>query len=209
MIELKKRINLVLGAGLLLLIIFGVFIYKNINNQPATVISPEQMPLIKDKTETIDSETEKNEGEADASGSILVDVQGSVKNPGVYEMNNGDRVIDVIKKAGGLLEEAEVRSVNQAEKIADEMIIYVAAKGEEIPSLPANTENDNKKDLLNINSADLSELQTLSGVGPSKAQSIISYREEFGPFKSIDQLLEVRGIGEKTIEEWKDKIKFR
>jgi competence protein ComEA len=208
MIELKKHINFVLGAGLLLLILFGVFFYKNINNKPPTVISPEQMPIIKDETETIDSETEKKEGESAASDSIMVDVQGSVKRPGVYEMNNGDRVIDVIKKAGGLLEEAEARSVNQAEKIADEMIIYVAAKGEEVPSLSANTEND-KDDLLNINSADLSELQTLSGVGHSKAQSIISYREEFGPFKSIDQLLEVRGIGEKTIEEWKDKIKFR
>jgi competence protein ComEA len=208
MIELKKHINLVLGAGLLLLILFGVFIYKNINSQPETVISSEQMPMIKDETETIDSETEKNEEEAAVSDSIMVDVQGSVKRPGVYKMNNGDRVIDVIKKAGGLLEEAEARSVNQAEKITDEMIIYVAAKGEEVHPLSSNKGNE-KDDLLNINSADLSELQTLSGVGPSKAQSIISYREEFGPFKSIDQLLEVRGIGEKTIEEWKDKIKFR
>jgi competence protein ComEA len=208
MIELKKHINLVLGAGLLLLILFGVFIYKNINSQPETVISSEQMPMIKDETETIDSETEKNEEEAAASDSIMVDVQGSVKRPGVYEMNNGDRVIDVIKKAGGLLEEAEARSVNQAEKITDEMIIYVAAKGEDVHPLSSNKGNE-KDDLLNINSADLFELQTLSGVGPSKAQSIISYREEFGPFKSIDQLLEVRGIGEKTIEEWKDKIKFR
>jgi competence protein ComEA len=206
MIQLKKHINLLLGAGLLLLILFGVFIYQNINNQPETVISPEQMPVIKD--ETIDSETEKNEEEAAASDPIMVDVQGSVKRPGVYGMNTGDRVIDVIRKAGGFLEEAEARSVNQAEKIADEMIIYVAAKGEEVHPLSSNKGKD-KDDLLNINSADLSELQTLSGVGPSKAQSIISYREEFGPFKSIDQLLEVRGIGEKTIEEWKDKIKFR
>lgn len=208
MIQLKKHINLVLGAALLLLILIGVFIYKNINSQPDLVISPEQMPMIKDETETIDSETEKNEEESIVSGPIMVDVQGSVNRPGVYEMNNGDRVIDVIKKAGGFLEEAEARSVNQAEKIADEMIIYVAAKGEEVHPLLSNKGND-KDDLLNINSADLSELQTLSGVGPSKAQSIISYREEFGPFKSIDQLLEVRGIGERTIEEWKDKIKFR
>lgn len=206
MIQLKKHINLLLGAGLLLLILFGVFIYQNINNQPETVISPEQMPVIKD--ETIDSETEKNEEEAAASDPIMVDVQGSVKRPGVYGMNTGDRVIDVIRKAGGFLEEAEARSVNQAEKIADEMIIYVAAKGEEAHPLSSYKGKD-KDDFLNINSADLSELQTLSGVGPSKAQSIISYREEFGPFKSIDQLLEVRGIGEKTIEEWKDKIKFR
>jgi competence protein ComEA len=204
MIQLKKHINLVLGAGLLFLILLGLFIFKNINSHPETVISPEQMPMIKD--ESIDSGIEKNEGKADSSDPIMVDVQGSVKKPGVYEMNNGDRVIDVIKKAGGFLEEAEARSVNQAEKIADEMIIYVAAKGEEIHSLSSNME---KEELLNINSADLSELQTLSGVGPSKAQSIIAYREEFGPFKSVDQLLEVRGIGEKTIEEWKDKIKFR
>ncbi|OOE13681.1 helix-hairpin-helix domain-containing protein [Fictibacillus arsenicus] len=208
MIQLKKHINLVLGATLLLLILIGVFIYKNINSQPDLVISPEQMPMIKDETETIDSETEKNEEESIVSGPIMVDVQGSVNRPGVYEMNNGDRVIDVIKKAGGFLEEAEARSVNQAEKIIDEMIIYVAAKGEEVHPLSSNKGNE-KDDLLNINSADLSELQTLSGVGPSKAQSIISYREEFGPFKSIDQLLEVRGIGEKTIEEWKDKIKFQ
>ncbi|MFD1358262.1 helix-hairpin-helix domain-containing protein [Fictibacillus halophilus] len=206
MIQLKKHINLVLGAGLLLLILFGVYIYKNINSHTETVNSPDQMPMIKD--ETIESETEKNEKKADNSDPIMVDVQGSVKRPGVYEMNNGDRVIDVIRKAGGFLEEAEARSVNQAEKIADEMIIYVAAKGEEIHPLSSNMGND-KEDLLNINSADLSELQTLSGVGPSKAQSIISYREEFGPFNSIDQLLEVRGIGEKTIEDWKDKIKFR
>lgn len=206
MIQLKKHINLVLGAGLLLLILFGVYIYKNINSHTETVNSPDQMPMIKE--ETIESEAEKNEKKADNSDPIMVDVQGSVKRPGVYEMNNGDRVIDVIKKAGGFLEEAEARSVNQAEKIADEMIIYVAAKGEEIHPLSSNMGND-KEDLLNINSADLSELQTLSGVGPSKAQSIISYREEFGPFNSIDQLLEVRGIGEKTIEDWKDKIKFR
>ncbi|MFE1243842.1 helix-hairpin-helix domain-containing protein [Fictibacillus sp. NPDC058756] len=206
MIQLKKHINLVLGAGLLLVILFGVYIYKNINSHTETVNSPDQMPMIKD--ETIESETEKNEKKADNSDPIMVDVQGSVKRPGVYEMNNGDRVIDVIRKAGGFLEEAEARSVNQAEKISDEMIIYVAAKGEEIHPLSSNMGND-KEDLLNINSADLSELQTLSGVGPSKAQSIISYREEFGPFNSIDQLLEVRGIGEKTIEDWKDKIKFR
>ncbi|WP_226535228.1 helix-hairpin-helix domain-containing protein [Fictibacillus halophilus] len=208
MIQLKKHINWVLGAVFLLFIFLGLFIYKNINSQPDTVISPEQMPVIKNETETIDSKTEKNEEESVSSSQIMIDVQGSVHRPGVYEMNNGDRVIDVIRKAGGFLEEAETRSVNQAEKIVDEMIIYVAGKGEEVHPLSSDKGND-KGDLLNINSADLSELQTLSGVGPSKAQSIISYREEFGPFKTIDQLLKVRGIGEKTIEEWKDKIKFQ
>nr|WP_276516615.1 ComEA family DNA-binding protein [Fictibacillus nanhaiensis] len=137
----------------------------------------------------------------------MIDIQGSVKSPGVYQMNNGDRVMHAIKKAGGFLEEAEARSVNQAQKLSDEMIIYVAAKGEEFNHQNGNAQNNNS-DKLNINTADSEELQNLSGVGPAKAESIISYREENGPFTSIEQLLEVRGIGEKTIEDWKDKIEF-
>jgi competence protein ComEA len=134
----------------------------------------------------------------------MVDVQGSVERPGVYQMNEGDRVIHAIQKAGGFLSDAEIRSVNQAQKISDEMIIYVAKKGEDYTSeTPASVQEETK---ININTADAARLQELSGVGPSKAESIITYREENGPFTSIDQLLEVIGIGEKTIEEWKDKI---
>jgi competence protein ComEA len=183
-----------------------MFIYQSLANHTKTAIIPKQMPIVKE--ELLKPVSKKNEKETDSPIAIMVDVQGSVKSPGVYKMQNGERVIDVIRKAGGLLDEAEARSVNQAQKITDEMIIYVAAKGEEIEPLVAKTEKE-IGEKLNINSADLTELQQLSGVGPSKAQSIIYYREENGPFTSIEQLLEVRGIGEKTIEEWKDKIKFQ
>lgn len=206
MVKLKKHFNWLIGGSLFLMILLGVFISKNLNSQSERVTPSEPIPIVKD--ETMNSESEKNEKAAVSLSPIMVDVQGSVKSPGVYEMIEGDRVIDVIRKAGGLLKEAEVRSVNQAERISDEMVIYVAAKGEENAPLPANIENE-KEVRLNINSANLSELQNLSGVGPSKAQSIINYREENGPFKSLDDLLEVRGIGEKTIEDWKDKIEFR
>jgi competence protein ComEA len=182
-----------------------MFMYYSLFNQTETPIIPEQIPIV--KKETIKPFSKKNEKETDTPIPIMVDIQGSVKTPGVYKMQNGERVIDAIRRAGGLLDEAETRSVNQAQKITDEMVIYVAAKGEEIEPLVTKTENE-KGEKLNINSAELSELQQLSGVGPSKAQSIISYREENGPFTSIEQLLEVRGIGEKTIEDWKDKIEF-
>ncbi|MGA4719336.1 helix-hairpin-helix domain-containing protein [Fictibacillus nanhaiensis] len=141
----------------------------------------------------------------------MVDVQGSVTRPGVYELKDGDRVLHAIQMAGGFTDGAEVRSVNQALKISDEMIVYVAEKGEKFELNPANASRnpaDEKTTAININSADETVLQTLNGVGPAKAQSIISYREENGPFTSLEQLLEVRGIGEKTIEQWKDQISF-
>jgi competence protein ComEA len=202
---LKRHIHWLLGAGLLVLITSGVILYMSLKNESNTSVMPPKMPLAKDQLTQDSQDKQKDLSPAEL---IMIDVQGSVKNPGVYEMKSGDRVIHAIQRAGGFLDSAEVRSVNQAQKINDEMIIYVAAKGEQINPLVQSVENENDNK-LNINSADVSELQTLSGVGPSKAQSIILYREENGPFTSIEQLLEVRGIGEKTIEDWKDKIEFR
>jgi competence protein ComEA len=202
---LKRHIYWLLGAGLLVLITSGVILYMSLKNEPNTSVMPPKMPLAKDQ---IIPDSKGKQKDLSPAELIMIDVQGSVKNPGVYEMKSGDRVIHAIQRAGGFLDSAEVRSVNQAQKIDDEMIIYVAAKGEQINPLVQSVENENDNK-LNINSADVSELQTLSGVGPSKAQSIILYREENGPFTSIEQLLEVRGIGEKTIEDWKDKIEFR
>ena len=170
-----------------------------------------QIP-IQDQPEIKSSDTEdyKNQRQiTNEKNIIMIDVQGSVKKPGVYQMKIGDRVIHAIEKAGGFLEEAEIRSVNQALKISDEMVIYVASKGEEYENQEGGSNNDHPvSEKININSADQSILQTLNGVGPAKAESIIAYREEHGPFSSLDQLLEVKGIGEKTIEDWKDKISF-
>jgi competence protein ComEA len=202
---LKRHIHWLLGAGLLVLITSGVILYMSLKNESNTSVMPPKTPLAKDQ---VIPDSEGKQKDLSPAELIMIDVQGSVKNPGVYEMKSGDRVIHAIQRAGGFLDSAEVRSVNQAQKIDDEMIIYVAAKGEQINPLVQSVENENDNK-LNINSADVSELQTLSGVGPSKAQSIILYREENGPFTSIEQLLEVRGIGEKTIEDWKDKIEFR
>lgn len=138
---------------------------------------------------------------------IMVDIQGAVKYPGVYSLMEGDRLIDAIHAAGGYLNDADSRMLNHAMKLSDEFFIYVPREGEEIDfSVPSGSSHpmqgsdakDERK--VNINSADAQELMTIPGIGPSKAAAIIQYREEHGPFTSPDAIMEVSGIGQKTFE---------
>ncbi|KZE68443.1 hypothetical protein AWM68_16330 [Fictibacillus phosphorivorans] len=209
--KIKKHLNWFIGIGVVFLLALSLSLFnyfKSEENMPITSQLPEMNePQVK-IPETPIKERKKETKEVQVD--IMVDVQGSVKNPGVYKMRVGDRIVHAIQKAGGFNEQAELRSVNQAMKISDEMIVYVASKGEEY-EVQRGEENNRSQtsDVININSADEALLQTLNGVGPAKAQNIIAYREEHGPFTSLEQLMEVRGIGEKTIEQWKDKINFQ
>ena len=138
-----------------------------------------------------------------------MDVKGQVRFPGVYEVEEHLRVHDVIQLAGGFLEMANETAINLAQKISDEMVIYVPHLDEEINNTFANTwslSQDEKK--VSLNQATVGELETLPGIGPSKAASIINYREEFGKFKSIDELTNVSGIGEKTLEKLRDSLEL-
>ncbi|WP_338470316.1 helix-hairpin-helix domain-containing protein [Niallia sp. XMNu-256] len=139
---------------------------------------------------------------------IVVDVKGAVHSPGVYECQPGDRVKDVIERAGGLLEHADQNSINLAMKLEDEMVLYFPVVGEEIIDVTngrgIGVEKGDGK--ININKASQSELQTLTGIGPSKADAIIEFREQNGPFKAIEDLKKISGIGEKTFEKLKDEI---
>lgn len=149
------------------------------------------------------------EEEKVASGPLFVDVKGAVSSPGLYEAKEGDRVLDAIDQAGGLIKTADEKQVNFAQKVHDEMIIYIPEKGEVVeealPAMaaPSSTQAAGK---ININRADLSELQNLPGVGPAKAQAIIDYREEQGPFKKVEDIQNVSGIGEKTFEKLQESI---
>ncbi|MET3727728.1 competence protein ComEA [Fictibacillus halophilus] len=209
--KLKQHMNWFIGGGIMLILAIIVSLFNYFQSEP-NMPNPSQVPKeIQPELQISADQPARKMGEENdgKKTEIMVDVQGSVKRPGVYELKEGDRVLHAIQMAGGFKEEAEVRSVNQALKISDEMIVYVAEKGEKFESQPVSTKPvEDDHTLVNINSADETELQTLNGVGPAKAQSIISYREENGPFTSLEQLLEVRGIGEKTIEQWKDQISF-
>lgn len=149
------------------------------------------------------NEEQQDEQNKKSSQHVVVDIKGAVKRPGVYTMNEGDRVIDAIEKAGGVLPEADENQLNLASLLKDEMVIYVAKKGEERTQMDFQYEDDGK---IRINSASSEELQKLQGIGPSKAEAIITHREENGPFKTVEDLLKVSGIGEKTLENIKDNI---
>jgi len=127
---------------------------------------------------------------------VIVDVKGEVQNPGVYEFSTDSRVNDVIQKAGGFTEEADETQVNLAQKVHDEMIIIIMKTGEE--EVAAGETNDSGK--VRINVADQTEIEKLNGIGPSKAAAIVQYREENGLFQTADDLLDISGIGQKTLE---------
>lgn len=143
------------------------------------------------------------------SESVVVDVKGQVHNPGMYTLPMDSRVLHALQIAGGLLPTAEEKELNFAAKLVDEMVIYVPYIGEiDVPTTivakPGTTESQST--IININTADETTLTTLSGIGPSKANAIVSYRDEKGLFQSIDEIKKVTGIGDLTFEKLKDFI---
>lgn len=146
---------------------------------------------------------------------IFVDVCGAVNQPGVYEMDPDSRVFQAIEVAGGMTEEASGISVNQAQPLSDGQQVYVptvqeAEEGSFVPAVPETTgtgESMGTEDgIVNLNTADAETLKTLSGIGDSKAQAILAYREEHGGFSSIEEIMKVPGIKESTFSMIKDKI---
>jgi|SRR5690625_3510139 len=141
--------------------------------------------------------------------SVVVDVKGAIKKPGVYEVDASARVHDVILLAGGLTEVADEKGINLAEKVYDEMVIFIpeiSEDGEIVSGQQTNVATSSNDGKVRINSATIDELTTINGIGPAKAEAIISFREEHGPFQQMDDLLQVSGIGEKTLENIKDYI---
>ncbi|OLS41781.1 helix-hairpin-helix domain-containing protein [Bacillus sp. MRMR6] len=145
---------------------------------------------------------------------MMVDVKGQVKKPGVYQANLGERIIDLIGRAGGLTELADEAQVNFAEHVQDAMVIYIPAQGEEgqlVTGISGSTQGSagNLSGKINLNKADETELQNLPGIGPAKAAAIIEYRETNGSFKAIEDLKNISGIGDKTFEKLKELIDVR
>lgn len=156
-----------------------------------------------------DSELEEIALETPASGEIqeeiahteiYVFVCGAVKNPGVYAMSEGERVVEAINAAGGFLENAAKDVWNQAEILQDEMKIYIPT----IEEIEKQSEVGAGK--LNINTASKEDLMGLPGVGEAKAKQIISYRESHGMFKSIEEIMSISGIKEGLFEKIKEYI---
>jgi len=134
---------------------------------------------------------------------IFVDIDGAVKNPGVYQFNEGDRINDAIIKAGGLRETAFTKNLNKARKLIDGEKIYILEQGETSDILHLyNNENEGK---ININNASKEILMSLSGIGEVYAGRIIEYRNK-QQFTAIEEIKNIEGIGDKTFDEIKDSI---
>lgn len=138
---------------------------------------------------------------------------GAVAKPGVYAVPSHARVYEVISLAGGLLAEAGEQAVNQAREVVDGEMIRVPTKEELIAGEPEQSFGDEGTEaqdgFVNINRADAAELMTLPGIGASKADSIISYREENGGFSSIEDIMNVEGIKEGVFNRIKEHIKVK
>ncbi|KAF1679559.1 helix-hairpin-helix domain-containing protein [Bacillus mexicanus] len=195
----KKAISLTASLAIFIAVIFFFGTDKNKEPVKQTI-----------STETENIEAKKKTVKKDSSETIVIDIKGAVRHPGVYEMRTGDRVSQAIEKAGGAGEQADEVQVNLAEVLQDGTVVYIPKKGEETAVQQATSGSDQsgerKGALVNINTATLEELQGISGVGPSKAEAIIAYREENGRFQTIEDMTKVSGIGEKSFEKIKSSI---
>ena len=198
-----KIIVICTGLGLL---VGGFFLLKPDSQTPVkeTNLQAEVAAVSKD------SSTEKEEKDESVEQDLItVDVKGAVKSPGIYDLPVGSRVNDAVQKAGGLTEQADSKSLNLAQKVSDEALVYVPTKGEESASQQAGSgtaSSTNKEKKINLNKASLEELKQVKGLGGKRAQDIIDHRESNGKFKSVDELKKVSGIGAKTIEKLKDYV---
>ena len=140
---------------------------------------------------------------------ITVDVKGAVKSPGIYDLPVGSRVNDAVQKAGGLTEQADSKSINLAQKVSDEALVYVPTKGEEVANQQTNSgallQQARTRRLISTRPV-LKNIKQVKGLGGKRAQDIIDHRESNGKFKSVDELKKVSGIGAKTIEKLKDYV---
>lgn len=218
----RYRKQIIIGIFILILLVGGTtltifMLQSNKKNKSDLVVSTSANTLKKKpKKENIEN--------------YKVDIKGEILTPGIYTLKSNSRVIDVIEMSGGLTENADTSVINLSKKITDEMVIIIYSKSEvkdfEKTKEKEKTvqekcikkdENSLKNDAcitdsvktsgkVSINSATKEELMTLTGIGEAKAEDIIKYREENGPFKTIEDIKNVSGIGDSLFAKIKENI---
>ena len=177
-------------------------------------------PKKKEETKELLVTKKENKEEPQTKELYKVDIKGEILNPGIYSLPTTSRVIDVIEKAGGLTQNANTTVINLSKKITDEMVIIIYsneqvnnfAKTKEVENQVQSqcikpdenalqndaciTENTNTSSKVSINNSTIEQLKTIPGIGDAKAQDIINYRNEYGPFQNIEDIKNVSGIGD-------------
>ena len=216
--KIKENLKYIIPALILIIgsIIIVIFYYPKEEKEEIVEISQKKEVKSKEKEDIY----------------FYVDIKGAVNNPGVYKLKENSRVIDVINESGGLKENADTSIINLSKKIEDEMVIIIYTIEDlqkykesilstkkieeevkkEIVSIDKNNKAEIKNDVkeengkININTASKEELLTLTGIGESKADAIIKYREAKGNFEKIEDIKNVSGIGESAFEKIKENI---
>lgn len=195
--------KIIFGASIVALFAIAIGVFAAINSNSAYSNENTDIEISESLDNTI-ADDSNNSNSKDKT--IFVHVAGSVKKPGVYELDSTSRANAAIEAAGGFTKSADKDALNLAETLIDGQQILVPSKNSCAASASSlsnssrsslsNTSNAKK---VNINTASSEELQTLSGIGEAKAKKIIDYREQNGSFSNIDDLTRVSGIGEKTL----------
>ncbi|MEN8077484.1 helix-hairpin-helix domain-containing protein [Clostridioides difficile] len=224
----KLNFKKVIGISAILIVIVFISLLTYGKNK-SNVFKDEYMNNIFIDEDTIDLESinesdnneylieniikeDKNINSLDSSNNIIVvEIKGEVLRPDVYELNEGSIVKELIEAAGGLTSEADISNINRAKEVKNHELVIIR----NINDMSNVEEHDNiieieedNDGVVSINDADLSKLKEIPGIGDVKANAIIMYREKNGGFKSIEELKNVDGIGEKTFEKIKDSIKL-
>ena len=208
----QKKIIFIIGIVITIIVMF--FIYKKADKKEIINMDDEILVM----ANSTSSDNAKKERD-DMEDIIVVHVSGAIKSPGVVKLKQGARIEDAIEKAGGLKDNADISNVNLAYVLEDGVKIIIPEKGDDGQTvdivsssvgdeiiLNFNSNEEEKKTKVNINKASQSDLESLSGVGPSLASKIIDYRNNNGNFLNIEDIKNVSGIGDNKFEAIKDYI---
>ncbi len=198
----SKQKLIIIGICAIMVGVIIFYFYSKFSNSYDDVIEAET-----EYENEIEEQTEDENDNNEDEDIIIVHIQGAVQKEGIIKIKEGNRIADVIEKAGGLKENASLKNINLAYMVEDGQKIYIPTqeedKNQEINS--DNTQNtvSNK---ININTATKEQLQALSGIGEATAESIITYRKENGKFQNIEDIKNVSGIGNSKFNKIKDEI---
>ncbi len=201
----KKEILLILAIGILVIAVIGYYIY--------TLTQQNDYQELEDAVDNTQEAKEIREDEEE----IIIHIAGEVNTPGIVKIKEGARIADVIEKAGGLTQNANIKNVNLAYEVEDGQKITIPGEEQQEEYITEDsgegviqenqTGGTNKK--VNINNANQTELTTLPGIGENTAQKIIDYREQNGKFNTIEDIKNVSGIGDSKYENIKEYITIK
>ncbi len=206
----KKQRTIIISICIILI---GIIIYYVVTKEKTSDLDVNELMQYEEESNTQQNETQEE------TGQVTIYITGAVNKPGVYTLKEGSRIADAVEQAQGLKEEANSEEINLAYILEDGMQITIPSKTESQDNKESkeNKESETKQQTytqatsqkININTATQEELETLTGIGPSTATKIIQHRKENGKFKTIEDIKNVKGIGESKYDKIKDKICVR